>query len=368
VVVDEAQLTERGGLVWAFSPDGERALYSDAFRRQLQATDARGFGLAVQLTDQEETKDWASWSPDEEWLAWTTGNNGGRLWIQKTHYSGTHLGTLAADNGHLLRRTTWSPDGRLLLVTDWDLNTRLPKLRCWDMAAGAERKPPAPFDQAGLGDLDWRADGSGIATFNTADGQAVVLVAPEGTLRLLRPMAPAGTYVAPAVDPRVTRVVAYDENRETLALAPADGGEDGAVALLSPAAGRRALGAVWSSRGDRVAASVAGEMPEVLTLGGCEPPTPLVVAVNPPTARGERPATFRFSARASRLKVTLRAAVVADDGAESGVVTADLGRQVAVTPEAATPGPHWLKVEVTRGARPDPLRWYRYVIVPATGA
>lgn len=354
-VVGQAKITERGGYTWRFSPDGERVLFTDGFRKQLQMTDARGMGLAVQLTDQEEDKAWASWSPDEAQLAWICGPPSGpsTVYYQPTHASGSHKAVLSSEPGHVLRRTSWSPDGKLLVVTDWDVNARAPKLRCWNRVTGQEVPPPAPLDQPGLGDADWQADGSLLVTVTDTATQRVVWLPVGGEPVVLRPAAPVGSYVAPSLDSGRRRVLAFDEGTNLLTMGPADGSEASTQPVFSRTSGQNTRGAVWSPRGISLAVSLRGWVPSVVRVDGLHGGAAVRLLRLPGPTGG----SFRFALPDAG--TSLQATLVADDGRELplGVGTGPLAE---FTPPAQGPGGHWLRVVASRGGLAEPARWYKY--------
>ena len=364
-VVDRVKLTERGGQVWRFSLDGERVMFSDAFHNQLQVTDVNGFGLAVQFTDQEAAKSWASWSPDESWIAWVSGSS---LYLQKSSLSGTHHPIVSAEGGRFFRRTTWSPDGKLLLFTDWDSTGRQPRVRCWSLAANAEVEPPERLRLPGLGDVDWLPDDWVLANLTVGDAQTMVLLPPKGAPLTLCPPAPVKTYVAPSVDVTRTRVAYYDDVVNRLLVAAADAASDSAAPVLGGQLGYRTAGALWSPRARKLAVALRGAVPMALTVDGAATVCELRTTLSAPLASGPKPPTYRWQVtRDGRpLAALLSAAVVADDGREVAQVRCELpGRgenATEFTPADATPGLHWLRVVVSAGGQTAPPRWYRYQI------
>ncbi|MBI5833327.1 MAG: hypothetical protein HZB16_13600 [Armatimonadetes bacterium] len=355
------QLWDRGGQIWDVSPAGDRVLYADNFHNQLQATDILGHGLATQLTDQETTKTWATWSPDEGHLAWVVGN---ALWLQKTNSSGAHKQIMTAEGDKTLRRTTWTPDGRLLLVTEQDLRARASRLRAYDLDAGAEVAPPAPFGQPGLGDAECLPDGTLLATLLSEERQAVVLLTPDGTLQLLRPWAPARTYAAPSLDATRRRVLYYDESSDTLMVAPTDGSYGTALPLTTASTGRGARGALFTPEGRSVALSAGGNTPTRLDLDGLTAPVTLRCVQLTNKAAGPEPPRLRFTCAEPRQDVTLALAVVDDDGREVGAAKLPLPSPAEYRPEVSTPGPHWVKATVLRGDIAETPRWYTYTVAP----
>ena len=355
------QLWDRGGQIWAISPAGDRVLYADNFHNQLQATDVFGHGLATQLTDQETTKTWASWSPDEDHLAWIVGNT---LWLQKTNASGAHKQIMVAEGDKLLRRTTWTPDGRLLLVSEQDARGRSSRLRAYDLEAGAEVAPPAPYNLPGLGDAVILADGLLLATLLSDERQSVVMVAPGGGLTLLRPWANPRTYTAPSLDATGRRVLYYDESADSLDVAPADGSYGTALPVTTATTARGARGALFTPEGRSVALSAGGTTPIRLDLDGLTPPTLLRCTLLTTKGAGPEPPRLRFATGDHGADATLTLVVVDDDGRELGAVTRSLAQPVEYQPEPSTPGPHWIKAVVTRAGVAEATRWYTYTVAP----
>ena len=360
-------LTERGGPVWDVSSDGERVLYMMKFRKQLEITDSRGSGLANQVTDQDTEKVGASFSPDEQWLAWIVpAGDKQRLYLQGINASGHEREIATSDRGATLRRTTWSPDGRYLLFSEHldTGGTRQVKLRAWDMETQSETAPPSPVDKIdGLGDIDWLPDGRVIGTLVRDNQLAVVEVAPDGTLALLRPPARLRSYAGPSLDPSGTRLI-YQTGE--LVCARPDGSEGGATAVLTGVSTSET--GLWAGHGERLVVAVNDNDPTAITVGGLDARFRLKCRPDPwPTAATAAPTyTFAITNLAERpTKGTMTATIVDELGEdrwhEATPLDLKVGGTATVTfkPEAASV-PGWMRLEIMLDDVAETPRWYRF--------
>lgn len=366
-VLDSVGLTERGGPVWDVTADGERVLYMMQFRKQLEITDSRGSGLANQVTDQDTEKVYASLSPDEQWLAWVVpAGDRQRLYLQGINASGHEKEIASTERGGSFRRTTWSPDGRYLLCSEQidTGGTRTAKLRAWDMTTQQEGPPPAPLAGIeGLGEIDWLPDGTVVGTLLRDNQVAVVEVAGDGTLSLLRPPARLRAYSGPSLDPSGTRLI-YQSSE--LVCAPPDGAEGGAVPVLSGMTTSET--GLWAGQGERLVVALGDSDPTALTMGGLAPRFRLRCRPEPwPTAATAAPVyTFAVRNLSGRgMTGALTAAVVDDNGEEqwqqSEAVSLAAAGEATVTfrPQAATV-PGWMRLDIVLDDIAERSRWYRF--------
>jgi hypothetical protein len=108
----------------------------------------------------------------------------------------------------------------------------------------------------------------------------------------------------------------------------------------------------------------AGQSPSVLTLDGLPSRNALRVSAEPPTAQAAAPTVFTFSLARPEAEASVTAVLVEDDGHETPAGGGPLSAPVTVRPAAATPGAHWLRIDVKRGTAAETPRWYHYVIAP----
>lgn len=370
--IRQIDVAERGGRVWHVTAGGDRVLYTDRFRKQLQITDTRGFGLALQLTDQEAEKTWATLSPDEQTLAWIVDGAVDIVYLQGVNASGHHREIArSSEAGADLRRTAWSPDGRYLLFSEHSRGGRTVRLRCWDHQLGQEVEPPAPLRGIeGLGDVSWASADRVVGTLTRDERVAVVSVAADGSIAMLRPPAELRSYAAPALDPGGRRLIWQDTRTRELMTGRPDGAEAPALPLLSGAAGRETQCAQWLPDGSGVALSLRDLAPTVLLFGGLRRAHRLEVRVDPLTATGRRPPVYEFRVELPRGSAggALTAAVIDDHDATTWSKRYELragsGPPVVTVRPEATGGSHWMRVELTVGEAVDPPRWYRFHVRP----
>ncbi|NUP99788.1 MAG: hypothetical protein HUU35_08030 [Armatimonadetes bacterium] len=369
--LESVRLSERGGPLWDLSRDGQRLLYYMQFRKQLEITDVGGFGLANQVTDQDSEKVAASLSPDEQYLAWVVADQrGDQLYVQGTNASGSHELVLQGTRGAAIRRTTWSPDSHLLLFTEVvdNAKARSVRLRCWDHQARREVEPPERLRLAGFGDAVWTAAGDVIGTVTDGGQQALVAVAANGEVFVLRPAARLRAYTLPAADATLSRVVYQAAD---LTAAPTDGSEGGEVPVMTGASS--STGALWTPDGSRLLVSVGDTVPTSVTMGGLADGHQVLARMEPLLAVGPRPTRLELRLRhrhGPRLSGHIRATTVLDDGTDGWTQTVKVNLTIggeataSFAPPDATPGVHWLRVEVTLNDTADPPRWYRSEVVP----
>ncbi|MBI2300765.1 MAG: hypothetical protein HYU66_17790 [Armatimonadetes bacterium] len=343
-------------------------LFSERFRKQLQITDSRGFGLALQVTDQETDKVWGALSPDEETLAWVVEGAPQQLFLQHAQASGHERAVAKAAPGAQLRRLQWTPDGGKLIFTEL-ASSGVPKLRCWDFQADREAEVPAPWSTVeGLGDLSW-AGQRAVGVLRREGRQAVVAVDRDGRIFTLRPPVVGLRYSAPTAAADLSRVIYQDTRTRELTGAPVDGAAGGEAPLLEAGAAVESQIAVWFPDGRHVAVSRRDTDPAKVEVLGLPPAPRLLVEMEPPLAAGPTPTRFTFHLLPGvrPAKGTLRAVLVADDGPETVVTSKPItsgAAPVSVAPAAAEPGVHWLRVE-TKVNEAAAVRWYAYEVAGA---
>lgn len=361
-------LSDRGGTVWDISRDGQRVLYADPFRKQLQITDTSGFGLAVQVTDQETNKSWATLSPDEEQLAWVVTGRTSTILVQNAHASGAHREIAGSERGRAFRRTAWSPDSRYLVWTEIG-GSEPPRLHCWSAETEELVEPPAPLGIVpGLCDVAWLDDGSLVGTVVDERRHAPVLVRGEAVYTLRPPS--TGPAPVPAVDPELRRVV-YRPSGGQLMLGAADGSYGSEVALLTGASGRDVEFGCWSPDADVFYTSLRGVYPVALHLAGLRPTHALLCRPEPLLTSGPSATKYQFLISGELDHASpgvLRAAIVADDGGEAWTDESEFElppgghAEVAIAPQVDAPGDHWLRVELTIDGAADEPRWYPFTV------
>lgn len=361
-------LSDRGGTVWDISRDGQRVLYADPFRKQLQITDTSGFGLAVQVTDQETNKSWATLSPDEEQLAWVVSGRTSTIFIQNAHASGAHREIADSERGRVFRRTAWSPDSRFLVWTETG-GPEPPRLHCWNAVTEELVEPPAPLGTVpGLCDVAWLDEDTLVGTVVDQRRHALVLIRGEAVFTLRPPM--TGAAPVPAVDPELRRVV-YRPSGGQLMLGAADGSFGSEVALLTGTSGRDVEFGCWSPDAEVFYTSLRGVYPVALHLAGLRPTHSLLCRPEPLLAAGPTATRYQFTVRGELdhpVAGVLRASIVADDGSEAWTDEAKFElppggqAEVAVAPGVDAPGDYWLRVELTVDGTADEPRWYPFTV------
>ena len=215
----------------SFSPDGRRLAFVSNLSGVPQVwTVAAAGGWPTMVTALEDPVGFVTWSPDGQWLAFTSAPGGGmNAQVFLVHPDGSGLRRLTDGGKETNGLSVWSHDGKLLAFTSSRRDPRAIDAYTYDVASGQSRLVAKNPGVGNLGDVSRdRQWGVLDRLQNRGDNNLLLIDLAGGKETLLTPHDPPGTFGGGSFSPDgKTIYLASNQDRDRIAFAQIRLGADG---------------------------------------------------------------------------------------------------------------------------------------------